>query len=62
MASTSTTPPAPLQEWLVLVPDHKGALEKRLSVRPEHLEGLKEDAETFWLWGGMFLISFFLDS
>ncbi|KAF2642285.1 hypothetical protein P280DRAFT_467683 [Massarina eburnea CBS 473.64] len=50
MASASAS--APLQEWLVIAPDHKGALEKRLSVRAKHLEGLKADPEEFWLWGG----------
>ena len=46
---------APLQEWLVIVPDLEGALQKRLDVRPAHLEGLKKDAEEFWLWGGAML-------
>lgn len=41
-----------LQEWLVIVPDHTGALEKRLAARPKHIDGLKADAEDFWLWGG----------
>jgi hypothetical protein len=49
MASTS----APLQEWLVIVPDHEGALQKRIAVRQDHLGGLKKDDESFWLWGGM---------
>ena len=48
MASTS----APLQEWLVIVPDHEGALQKRIAVRQDHLGGLKKDADSFWLWGG----------
>lgn len=48
---SSTT--APLQEWLVIVPDHEGALQKRLTARPDHLSGLKKDDESFWLWGGM---------
>jgi hypothetical protein len=51
MASTS----APLQEWLVIVPDHEGALQKRIAVRQDHLGGLKKDDESFWLWGGMWL-------
>ncbi|KAF2441859.1 hypothetical protein P171DRAFT_488293 [Karstenula rhodostoma CBS 690.94] len=46
---------APLQEWLVIAPDFEGALEKRLAVRPEHISGLKADAEDFWLWGGAML-------
>ena len=51
MASSS----APLQEWLVIIPDHTGALDKRLAVRPKHIEGLKADREDMWLWGGMLL-------
>lgn len=51
MASSSATP---LQEWLVIIPDHEGALQKRISVREQHLSGLKKDEEGFWLWGGMF--------
>ncbi|KAH7355596.1 hypothetical protein BKA66DRAFT_446431 [Pyrenochaeta sp. MPI-SDFR-AT-0127] len=51
MASAS----APLQEWLVILPDHVGALDKRLAVRGEHLEGLKADRDDFWLWGGAML-------
>jgi hypothetical protein len=43
---------APLQEWLVILPDFAGALDKRLSVRPKHLEGLKQDRDDMWLWGG----------
>jgi hypothetical protein len=49
MASSS----APLQEWLVIIPDHEGALQKRIGVREQHLAGLKKDDEKFWLWGGM---------
>lgn len=41
-----------LQEWLVIVPDHVGALQKRIDARPNHLEGLKSDREDMWLWGG----------
>jgi uncharacterized protein YciI len=50
MASSS----APLQEWLVIIPDHKGALDKRVAARPKHLEGLKSDRDDMWLWGGTF--------
>ncbi|RII14397.1 hypothetical protein CUC08_Gglean003976 [Alternaria sp. MG1] len=46
---------APLQEWLVIVPDHAGALQKRIASRPKHLEGLKADREDMWLWGGAML-------
>ncbi|OAP60901.1 hypothetical protein AYL99_05903 [Fonsecaea erecta] len=38
MSSSSATP---TNEWLVIVPDHPNALEKRLAVRPQHLQGLK---------------------
>jgi hypothetical protein len=51
MASSNS---APLQEWLVIAPDHDGALEKRFTVRGDHLSGLKADPEGFWLWGGTF--------
>ncbi|KAF1358340.1 hypothetical protein EJ07DRAFT_125183 [Lizonia empirigonia] len=46
---------APLQEWLVIVPDHEGALQKRIAIRQDHLGGLKKDDESFWLWGGAML-------
>lgn len=49
----------PLQEWLVIIPDHTGALAKRLSVRPKHLEGIMKDREDMWLLGGM-CISYFV--
>jgi uncharacterized protein len=32
---------APTKEWLVHIPDHPNALEKRLAVRPKHLADLK---------------------
>ncbi|KAF2833412.1 hypothetical protein CC86DRAFT_376585 [Ophiobolus disseminans] len=51
MASTTS----PLPEWLVIIPDYVGALDKRLAVRPKHIEGLKADREDFWLWGGAML-------
>lgn len=56
MASSSTQEQQqqPLQEWLVIIPDHKGALEKRIAARPQHVEGLKSDREDMWLWGGEF--------
>ncbi|EOA92204.1 uncharacterized protein SETTUDRAFT_18851 [Exserohilum turcica Et28A] len=57
MASSSTQEQQqqPLQEWLVIIPDHKGALEKRIAARPQHVEGLKSDREDMWLWGGAML-------
>ncbi|KAF2740658.1 hypothetical protein EJ04DRAFT_507679 [Polyplosphaeria fusca] len=45
----------PLQEWLVICPDFENGLEKRLSVRAQHLTGLKDDPATFWLFGGAML-------
>lgn len=45
--NTSTRPfartmsSAPTSEWLVHIPDHPNALEKRLAVRPQHLSALK---------------------
>jgi hypothetical protein len=49
MSSSNT---APLQEWLVIIPDFTGALDKRVAARPNHLEGLKSDRDDMWLWGG----------
>ncbi|KAF1997528.1 hypothetical protein P154DRAFT_524732 [Amniculicola lignicola CBS 123094] len=57
MATSSEQAQGPILEWLVIAPDHENALEKRLAVRPTHLAGLKEDPETFWLWGGAMLKS-----
>ncbi|KAF1946160.1 hypothetical protein EJ02DRAFT_450928 [Clathrospora elynae] len=56
-SSTAAPAPAPaaLQEWLVIVPDQAGALEKRIAIRPRHIEGLKGDREDMWLWGGAML-------
>lgn len=55
---TMSSDSAPLQEWLVIIPDNTGALQKRLAARPKHLEGLKSDREDMWLWGGMFVFLF----
>ncbi|KAF2707070.1 hypothetical protein K504DRAFT_49565 [Pleomassaria siparia CBS 279.74] len=49
--SAMATTAGPIHEWLVIAPDFEGALEKRLSVRPKHMEGIKADPEAFWLWG-----------
>ncbi|KAF2845753.1 hypothetical protein T440DRAFT_472395 [Plenodomus tracheiphilus IPT5] len=46
---------APLHEWLVIAPDHVGALHKRVEARPRHLEAMKGDREDMWLWGGAML-------
>ncbi|KAL5405031.1 hypothetical protein PMIN03_008744 [Paraphaeosphaeria minitans] len=55
LSRTMASSTAPLQEWLVIVPDFEGALEKRLAVRGEHLTEVKKDDERFWLWGGAML-------
>ncbi|TVY13953.1 Fusaric acid biosynthesis protein 2 [Lachnellula arida] len=52
--STSTTTPAK-HEWLVILPDREGMLQKRLEARPEHLTGVKPQAEAgALLFGGAF--------
>jgi len=44
---------APKIDWLVIVPDHEGVLEKRMAVRPNHLQALtKAVEEGFWKVGG----------
>ncbi|KAI9657504.1 MAG: hypothetical protein M1829_006914 [Trizodia sp. TS-e1964] len=44
------------QEWLVVLPDNKGALEQRMKVRPDHLSALKPTIESgFWTFGGALL-------
>ncbi|KAF2100662.1 hypothetical protein NA57DRAFT_74262 [Rhizodiscina lignyota] len=44
------------QEWLVIFPDHEGALKKRLEVRPKHIEAIVADGgKGFWLMGGALL-------
>ncbi|PQE03730.1 Dimeric alpha-beta barrel protein [Rutstroemia sp. NJR-2017a BBW] len=49
MASTSAPEK---QEWLVILPDQEGALERRLSVRPKHFENLKAGVDAgFWKMG-----------
>ncbi|KAM0138412.1 hypothetical protein ACHAO1_003443 [Botrytis cinerea] len=52
------TPPASSptkHEWLVVLPDHPGVLEKRLEARPKHLAGVKPLAEVgAILFGGAF--------
>ncbi|TID15692.1 Dimeric alpha-beta barrel [Venturia nashicola] len=42
-------------EWLVILPDQQGAIERRMQVRPSHLANVKQDAHSgFWLLGGAF--------
>ncbi|KAI9811659.1 MAG: hypothetical protein M1827_005408 [Pycnora praestabilis] len=44
------------QEWIVILPDQDGALERRLRVRQDHLAGLKPAVEQgFWTFGGAIL-------
>ncbi|KAI1081212.1 hypothetical protein F5B20DRAFT_537312 [Whalleya microplaca] len=45
MAPISTPPPGK-HEWLVVVPDKPGTVQKRLEVRPKHFEGLKPLVES----------------
>ncbi|KAF2479879.1 YCII-related domain protein [Neohortaea acidophila] len=33
-------------EWLVLLPDFEGALDKRMEVRPKHLEAIKPNVSS----------------
>ncbi|KAI9650700.1 hypothetical protein NHQ30_000722 [Ciborinia camelliae] len=52
--SAPTTPPTK-HEWLVILPDHEGVLQKRLEARPKHLAGVKPLAEAgALLFGGAF--------
>jgi uncharacterized protein len=37
---------SPTKEWLVKVPDHAGALEKRMASRPAHFAGLKGNVDS----------------
>jgi uncharacterized protein len=41
MSSTASQPTSSQKEWLVLLPDHPNSLSKRVSVRQEHLTGVK---------------------
>ncbi|KZF25679.1 hypothetical protein L228DRAFT_244566 [Xylona heveae TC161] len=46
----------PKQEWIAILPDKVGALDRRMSVRQEHFAGLNRDAEKgLWKLGGAFL-------
>jgi len=43
-------------EWVVIIPDHGGVLDKRMEVRPRHFEGLKAGVDKgFWKMGGAIL-------
>ncbi|OAA60220.1 Dimeric alpha-beta barrel [Niveomyces insectorum RCEF 264] len=40
-------------DWLVIIPDHEGALPKRMASRPTHLEGLAARVQSgAWTMGG----------
>lgn len=52
---STTTPPPQKHEYLVILPDHPGVLQTRLSVRPQHISGVKPLAEAgTLLFGGAF--------
>ncbi|QSZ31717.1 hypothetical protein DSL72_001284 [Monilinia vaccinii-corymbosi] len=57
MSSAAAAAPATEKlEWLVVLPDNEGALERRVSVRPKHFEDLKTGVESgFWKMAGAFL-------
>ncbi|KAH8592715.1 hypothetical protein B0O99DRAFT_516917 [Bisporella sp. PMI_857] len=43
-------------EWLVIIPDHGGVLDKRMAVRPKHFDGLQAGLDSgFWKMGGAIL-------
>ncbi|KAI4849861.1 hypothetical protein E4T44_03083 [Aureobasidium sp. EXF-8845] len=43
-------------EWMVILPDNVGALDKRMAVREQHLSAIKPNAESgFWVLGGAML-------
>jgi hypothetical protein len=42
----STSSPLKMNEYLVTIPDHANALEKRLAARPAHLANLKPHIES----------------
>ncbi|KAL5604948.1 hypothetical protein FOVSG1_005095 [Fusarium oxysporum f. sp. vasinfectum] len=40
-------------DWIVLIPDHKGALAKRIAARPGHLKGIASRIESgAWIMSG----------
>ncbi|KAF6224074.1 hypothetical protein HO133_010648 [Letharia lupina] len=43
-------------EWIVILPDHEGVLQKRMQVRPDHLNALHPRIKSgFWKLGGAIL-------
>ncbi|KAK0514652.1 hypothetical protein JMJ35_003269 [Cladonia borealis] len=50
--SSMAAPTQRKHEWIVILPDHEGVLEKRMQVRPEHLKALTPNVENgFWKLG-----------
>ena len=45
MVQTHSNSTVPKYEWLVIVPDHADALDKRMAVRAEHFAALRPTAE-----------------
>ncbi|RQM05503.1 hypothetical protein DH86_00001525 [Scytalidium sp. 3C] len=52
---TMSSATAPKFEWLVILPDQKDALQRRLDVRPEHFKGLSANKGQVWTMGGAIL-------
>ncbi|KAE9979642.1 hypothetical protein EG327_006940 [Venturia inaequalis] len=53
MATSSTS--GKKIEWLVILPDREGVIERRMEVRPSHLANVQQDADSgFWLLGGAY--------
>ncbi|KAI9729904.1 MAG: hypothetical protein M1818_008344 [Claussenomyces sp. TS43310] len=53
---SSETSSAPKTDWLVIMPDREGVLDKRMSVRSDHFSNLIPRAEAgFWKLGGAML-------
>ncbi|KAI1126316.1 hypothetical protein F5Y10DRAFT_267203 [Nemania abortiva] len=52
-----TTPPAGKFEWLVIIPDKPGVQDKRLAVRPQHLEGTRPLAASGFIKTGGALLN-----
>ncbi|MCJ1468312.1 hypothetical protein MMC07_006940 [Pseudocyphellaria aurata] len=49
----SETGTKPKYEWLVILPDYEGVLDKRLEVRRNHIQGLEALVKKgFWTFGG----------
>ncbi|TKA66303.1 hypothetical protein B0A49_06944 [Cryomyces minteri] len=54
---SSTSGPAK-HEWICILPDHEGALERRMEVRPDHLKALAPNVDSgLILFGGGYMES-----